>query len=70
MKLQARINCNLIAIHLLLWYICLEKFKLVYYNYYLRGYVGPNHENKNTLVDFKSDYEKIESKRDMKCFFD
>ena len=34
------------------------------------GNISRNHENKNTVVDFKGDYEKRASKPDMKCFCD
>ena len=29
-----------------------------------------NHKNETTVVDFKIDYDKRESKRDKKCFCD
>ena len=56
MKLQARVNCNLIEIHLLLlWEIGLGKIKLVCDNNFPGGNNSPKHENKNTIVDFKSE---------------
>ena len=71
MKLQTHFNCDMIAIHLLQYDELVQKnFNQVAVIITPEGNVSPNPKNQNTAIDFNSDYEKRESKRDMKCFCD